>query len=125
MELELAGDPRTMEQIARTLSTAWGVPVTAPSMSLEEALAAGMPTWGAGHEWNNAVLQPARPEFARELDIPVTTFAEWADEQPAPVSGQCPASTPSTMGPASTARQRTRAGDSPVRSTRRGGRSQR
>ncbi len=87
VELELAGDLRTMEQIAQTLSAAWGVPVTAPSMSLEEALDAGMPTWGTGHEWNNAVLQPARPEFARELGIPVTTFAEWADEQLTPVSG--------------------------------------
>ncbi|WEH38049.1 NmrA/HSCARG family protein [Streptomyces sp. NBC_01218] len=87
VELELAGDLRTMEQIAQTLSAAWGVPVTAPSMSLEEALDAGMPKWGAGHEWNNAVLQPARPEFARELGIPVTTFAEWADEQLTPVSG--------------------------------------
>ncbi|MEU4047479.1 NmrA family NAD(P)-binding protein [Streptomyces antibioticus] len=87
VELELAGDLRTMEQIAQTLSAAWGVPVTAPSMSLEEALDAGMPTWAAGHEWNNAVLQPARPELARELGIPVTTFAEWADEQPTPVSG--------------------------------------
>ncbi|OSC69645.1 NmrA family protein, partial [Streptomyces sp. 4F] len=49
VELELAGDLRTMEQIAQTLSAAWGVPVTAPSMSMEEALDAGMPTWGAGH----------------------------------------------------------------------------
>ncbi|MYT69630.1 MULTISPECIES: NmrA/HSCARG family protein [unclassified Streptomyces] len=85
VELELAGDLRTMEQIAQTLSAAWGVPVTAPSMNLEEALAAGMPTWGAGHEWNNVVLQPARPEFAQELGIPVTTFTEWANEQAAPV----------------------------------------
>ncbi len=50
--------------------------MTAPSMSLSEALDAGMPAWGgAGHEWNNAVLQPARPESAQELGIPVTTFA--------------------------------------------------
>ncbi|WP_416971197.1 NmrA/HSCARG family protein [Streptomyces sp. 4F14] len=81
VELELAGDLRTMTQVAETLSVAWGVPVTAPSMSLEQALAAGMPGWGAGHEWVNAVLPPARPEFARELGIPLTTFAEWADEQ--------------------------------------------
>ncbi|MFC8665796.1 NmrA family NAD(P)-binding protein [Streptomyces sp. NPDC057199] len=87
VELELAGDLRTMEQIAQTLSAAWGVPVTAPSMNMEEALDAGMPKWGAGHEWNNVVLQPARPEFARELGIPLTTFAEWADEQLTPVSG--------------------------------------
>ncbi|MEU3416093.1 NmrA/HSCARG family protein [Streptomyces sp. NPDC006658] len=87
VELELAGDLRTMEQVAQTLSAAWGVPVTAPSMSLREALDAGMPKWGAGHEWNNVVLQPARPEFAQELGIPLTTFAEWADEQLTPVSG--------------------------------------
>ncbi|MFF0747201.1 NmrA/HSCARG family protein [Streptomyces sp. NPDC004111] len=86
VELELAGDLRTMAQIAQTLSAAWDVPVTAPSMTVEEALAAGMPMWGAGHEWNNVVLQPARPAFARELGIPLTTFAEWASEQLTPVS---------------------------------------
>jgi uncharacterized protein YbjT (DUF2867 family) len=87
VELELAGDLRTMEQIAQTLSAAWGVPVSAPSMSLQKALDAGMPKWGAGHEWNNMILQPARPGFAEELGIPITTFAEWADEQLTPVSG--------------------------------------
>ncbi|MFF8918943.1 NmrA/HSCARG family protein [Streptomyces sp. NPDC015032] len=81
VELELAGDRLTMTQIAQTLSAVWGMPVVAPSMSVEEALAAGMPTWGAGHEWNNAVSQPARPEFARALGIPLTTFADWAREQ--------------------------------------------
>ncbi|WP_405386263.1 NmrA family NAD(P)-binding protein [Streptomyces sp. NBC_01102] len=80
VELELAGELLTMNEIARTLSTAWGVPVSAPSMSLEEALAAGMPTWGAGHVWSNAVVQPARPEFALALGIPLTTFATWARE---------------------------------------------
>ncbi|MFB6634700.1 NmrA/HSCARG family protein [Streptomyces sp. NPDC056362] len=88
VELELAGELRTMEQIAGILTTAWGVRVTAPSMDVAEALAAGMPAWGAGHEWNNAVLQPARPELARELGIPLTTFAEWAAQEPAPASGQ-------------------------------------
>ncbi|WP_424217337.1 NmrA family NAD(P)-binding protein (plasmid) [Streptomyces sp. BI20] len=81
VELELAGDLLTMRQVAQTLSTAWGVPVTAPAMSLREALDAGMPTWGAGHDWNNAVLQPARPAFARELGIPLTTLAAWANER--------------------------------------------
>ncbi|MFH8337886.1 NmrA family NAD(P)-binding protein [Streptomyces sp. AM6-12] len=79
VELELAGDLRTMAQIAQTLSAAWGVPVSAPSMSLVEALDAGMP-----------VLQPARPECAQKLGIPTTTFAEWADEQLAAVSGHEP-----------------------------------
>ncbi|MFE2374253.1 NmrA family NAD(P)-binding protein [Streptomyces sp. NPDC059398] len=80
VELELAGDRLTMRQIAETLSAVWGVPVVAPSMSLEEALAAGMPSWGAGHEWTNAFGHPARPEFARRLGIPLTTFATWARE---------------------------------------------
>ncbi|MFH8491297.1 NmrA family NAD(P)-binding protein [Streptomyces longisporoflavus] len=80
VELELAGDRLTMKQIAQTLSATWGVSVNAPSMNVEEALAAGMPAWGAGHEWNNAVTQPARPEFARALGLPLTTFADWARE---------------------------------------------
>ncbi|MFF7254894.1 NmrA family NAD(P)-binding protein [Streptomyces microflavus] len=80
VELELAGELLTMEEIARTLSTAWGVPVEAPTMSLDEALAAGMPAWGAGHVWSNAITQPARPELALALGIPVTTFATWARE---------------------------------------------
>ncbi|MFF1692247.1 NmrA/HSCARG family protein [Streptomyces sp. NPDC058257] len=86
VELELAGDLLTMTQIAQRLSAAWGVTVTPPSMSLEEALAAGMPMWGAGHEWTNEVLAPARPEFARALGIPPTTFADWAHEHLTPVS---------------------------------------
>ncbi|MBT2895595.1 NmrA family NAD(P)-binding protein [Streptomyces sp. McG3] len=79
VELELAGDRLTMEQVAGVLSTAWGVPVEAPSMDLDEALAAGMPAWGAGHLWSNAITQPARPGLAVELGIPVTSFAAWAD----------------------------------------------
>ncbi|WP_113703889.1 NmrA/HSCARG family protein [Nonomuraea lactucae] len=85
VELELAGDRLTMTQIAQTLSAVWGVPIAAPSMSLAEALAAGMPMWGAGHEWNNVVRQPARPEFALALGIPVTTFADWARKHLTPV----------------------------------------
>ncbi|MFE2296141.1 NmrA family NAD(P)-binding protein [Streptomyces sp. NPDC059452] len=80
VELELAGDLLTMEEVARTLSAAWNVRVEAPTMSLDEALAAGMPTWGAGHLWSNAVTQPARPELARALGIPVTTFAAWTHD---------------------------------------------
>ncbi|WP_405187928.1 NmrA family NAD(P)-binding protein [Streptomyces anulatus] len=78
VELELAGDRLTMEQVAEVLSAVWGVPVEAPSMELDEALAAGMPAWGAGHLWSNAITQPARPEFATELGIAVTSFADWA-----------------------------------------------
>ncbi|MEU6767751.1 NmrA/HSCARG family protein [Streptomyces sp. NPDC046853] len=78
VELELAGDRLTMRQIAQVLTEVWGVPVAAPTMRVEEALAAGMPSWGAGHVWNNAVVQPARPEYARALGITPTPFADWA-----------------------------------------------
>ncbi|MCP2166276.1 hypothetical protein [Goodfellowiella coeruleoviolacea] len=49
-------------------------------MTEAEALAAGMPAMGASHEWLNVVGQPARPEFARDLGIPLTSFAQWARE---------------------------------------------
>ncbi len=78
VELELASERLTMKQIAQVLAEVWGVPVAAPTMSLEEALAAGMPSWGAGHGWTNTVGAPARPEYARALGIPLTPFAEWA-----------------------------------------------
>ncbi|NEA44695.1 NmrA family NAD(P)-binding protein [Streptomyces sp. SID11385] len=76
--LDLAGDRLTMRQIAETLSAQWGIPVTAPAMTLEEALAAGMPAWGAGHVMNNAAPQPAHPEAAHTLAVPTTPFATWS-----------------------------------------------
>ncbi|MFJ4439542.1 NmrA family NAD(P)-binding protein [Streptomyces sp. NPDC088923] len=78
LELDLAGDRLTMRQIAETLSTQWGTRVTAPAMTVEEALAAGMPAWGAGHLMNNAATQPAHPETAHALDIPTTPFPTWS-----------------------------------------------
>jgi hypothetical protein len=32
---------------------------------------------GASHEWLNVAGQPARPEFARALGLPLTSFEEW------------------------------------------------
>ncbi|MDN3355150.1 NmrA/HSCARG family protein [Actinomadura sp. DC4] len=80
VELELASDHLSMTEIAEVLSQALGVRLPAPDMTVEEALAAGMPPMGASHEWLNAVAQPARPEYARALGIPLTTFGEWAQE---------------------------------------------
>ncbi|PZG12739.1 NmrA family NAD(P)-binding protein [Nonomuraea aridisoli] len=81
VELELAGDHLTMTGIAEILSRAWGVELTAPDMTLEEAVAAGMPGPGVtSHEFLNVVGQPARPEYARALGIPLTTFEEWAHQ---------------------------------------------
>ncbi|WP_262701826.1 MULTISPECIES: NmrA/HSCARG family protein [Streptomyces] len=78
VELELAGDRMTMTRVAEVLSEVTGAELTVPSMTVDEALAAGMPQWGLGHEWTNTVSQPARPEFARALGLPITSFAEWA-----------------------------------------------
>ncbi|MFE1959336.1 hypothetical protein [Streptomyces sp. NPDC059479] len=55
-----------------------GVELTAPSLSLAEAVAQGMPEWGVAHEWQNQVGSPARPEYARALGLPTTDFRTWA-----------------------------------------------
>lgn len=78
VELELASDFLTMAEIAEVLSSVLGTPLTAPDMTVEQAVAAGMPPMGASHEWLNVVGQPGRPEFARELGLPLTGFADWA-----------------------------------------------
>jgi uncharacterized protein YbjT (DUF2867 family) len=80
VELELAGDHLSMTEIAEVLSRALGRPVTAPDLTEEEALAAGMPAMGATHEWMNVVPQPARPEYARAFGIPLTSFEAWAQK---------------------------------------------
>ncbi|ARQ71170.1 NmrA family NAD(P)-binding protein [Streptomyces marincola] len=80
VELELAGDHLSMTRIADVLSRVLGVRLSAPDMTEEQARAAGMPDMGASHEWMNAVGQPARPHFARELGLPLTDFETWARE---------------------------------------------
>ncbi|MGW3953523.1 NmrA family NAD(P)-binding protein [Streptomyces sp. NPDC004752] len=78
VELELASDYLTMSDIAETLSRVLGTELTAPDMTLEEATAAGMPAMGTGHDRMNETGQPARPEYARALGIPLTGFEQWA-----------------------------------------------
>ncbi|HEV7647695.1 MAG TPA: NmrA/HSCARG family protein [Actinophytocola sp.] len=78
VELELASDYLSMTEIAEVLSRALGTPLSAPDMTEQQALAAGMPAMGAAHEWLNVVGQPGRPQYARDLGIPLTTFDEWA-----------------------------------------------
>ncbi|MGW7538416.1 NmrA/HSCARG family protein [Amycolatopsis sp. NPDC054798] len=79
VELELASDYRSMKEIAPILSRVLGVPLAVPDMTVEEALAAGMPPMGFSHQMLNEIGQPARPGFARELGIPLTAFEEWAE----------------------------------------------
>lgn len=80
VELELAGDYLPMTRIAEILSDVLGTHLPAPDMTEAEAFAAGMPPMGASHEWMNIAGQPARPEFARELGLPLTGFETWARE---------------------------------------------
>lgn len=80
VEIELAGDYLSMTDIAAALSGVVGVELSPPDMTEDEALAAGMPPMGASHEWLNAVGQPARPQYARDLGIPLTTFATWLQD---------------------------------------------
>ncbi|MEU7694398.1 NmrA/HSCARG family protein [Microbispora sp. SCL1-1] len=86
VELELAGDFLSMKEIAAVLSRALGVPLEAPDMTLEQAKAAGMPDMGIAHAYMNVRTQPARPEFARDLGLPVTSFQEWAERNLSPTA---------------------------------------
>ncbi|WP_326950420.1 NmrA family NAD(P)-binding protein [Amycolatopsis sp. NBC_01307] len=79
VELELASERRTMAGVAEVLSRVYGVKITAPDMTSAEAVAAGAPAFTVRHEWTNEIGHPARPEFARALGIPLTSFADWAD----------------------------------------------
>ncbi|MDJ1133944.1 NmrA/HSCARG family protein [Streptomyces iconiensis] len=80
VELELASDYLPMTEVAEVLSRALGRRLTAPDMTEEEAVAAGMPPMGASHQWLNVAGQPARPQYARDLGIPLTSFENWALE---------------------------------------------
>jgi len=82
VELELAGDNLSMAEIAAVLSRVTGAALDAPDLTLDEALAAGMPPYAAGpHERLNVVGQPARPEFAQALGLRLLTFEDWARAQ--------------------------------------------
>ncbi|SNY46814.1 NmrA/HSCARG family protein [Paractinoplanes atraurantiacus] len=75
-ELELASDYLSLTEIAGAM----GMP--APDMTEQEALAGGMPPYAVrSNQLMNEVPQPARPEFARALGIPLTPFTKWASEK--------------------------------------------
>ncbi|SDS94058.1 NmrA/HSCARG family protein [Microlunatus soli] len=78
VELELASDYLTMSRIAEILSRVLGTPLAAPDMTEQQAFAAGMPAMGASHAHMNVAGQPARPEYATKLGIPLTSFEAWA-----------------------------------------------
>ena len=81
VEMELAGDRLNMRQIAVVLSEVTGIPLSAPKLTADEAIAQGMmPVLVFGQEWTNDVPAPARPEFAHTLGLPTTSFASWAHQ---------------------------------------------
>jgi uncharacterized protein YbjT (DUF2867 family) len=80
IELELASDYLSMTEIAEVLSRVLGTRLSAPDLTEEEALAAGLPEMGTTHEWLNVVGQPGRPHFAKDLGLPLTSFDAWAQE---------------------------------------------
>ncbi|GAB3447281.1 NmrA family NAD(P)-binding protein [Actinophytocola sediminis] len=80
LELEFASDYLSMTEIASVLSRVLGTPLSAPDMTEQEAIAAGMPPMGATHEWLNRTGQPGRPRYASDLGLPLTSFDTWADE---------------------------------------------
>ncbi|MEW1677224.1 NmrA family NAD(P)-binding protein [Streptomyces noursei] len=86
VELELASDYLSMTEIAEVLSRALGTQLSAPDMTEEEAIAAGMPAMGATHEWLNVTGQPGRPQYARDLGIPLTGFEEWTRQHMRPTA---------------------------------------
>lgn len=80
VELELASELLTLTEIAEVLSRHLGAELIAPDLTPEEAVAAGMPDMGFAQAHANEFPQPARPEFARALGIPVTPFDRWAHD---------------------------------------------
>lgn len=86
VELELASDYLSMTEIAEVLSRVLDTRLSAPDMTEEEALSAGMPAMGAGHEWLNVAGQPGRPHYASDLGIPLTSFEQWAQEHMRPTA---------------------------------------
>lgn len=80
VELELASDHPTMEQVAQTFSRVFGTAMEAPVMTEEEMLDAGThPGWTRAQDLLATVGYPARPENARAFGIPLTSFAEWVE----------------------------------------------
>ncbi|MET9826521.1 NmrA family NAD(P)-binding protein [Streptomyces sp. NPDC006349] len=86
VELELASDYLSMTEIAEVLSRVLDTRLSAPDMTEEEALSAGMPAMGAGHEWLNVAGQPGRPHYASDLGIPLTSFEQWTQEHMRPTA---------------------------------------
>ncbi|OAH12771.1 NmrA/HSCARG family protein [Streptomyces jeddahensis] len=77
-ELELAGDVLSFRDIAQVLSQVLAAKIELP-ISPEHARAEGlMAELFQAQQYMSAHPAPARPKFAANLGIPMTTFHEWA-----------------------------------------------
>ena len=78
VELELAGDRRSLRSAVELLNTAWGTSITLPE-SRTAAIADGLADpFVQSQTYLSASPAPARPEFAQALGITVTSLEEWA-----------------------------------------------
>ncbi|MFC8528097.1 NmrA family NAD(P)-binding protein [Nocardia sp. NPDC057227] len=78
VELELAGDLLTFREAAALLAAARGGTLALPD-SPEDAVARGLPAeFARSQRYMTAHTAPARPEFARALGLPTTSFRDWA-----------------------------------------------
>jgi uncharacterized protein YbjT (DUF2867 family) len=76
--LELAGDLRTFREAAAILGEVLGTTITVPE-SPEQARADGLADhFATSQQLMTTHPAPARPEFARELGLPTTSFEAWA-----------------------------------------------
>lgn len=77
--IELAGDLRTLPQVAAILAEVKGAPVAARTLDAETLVARGQnPGWVETQEWMNVVNYPARPEAMRQWGLTSTSFTDWA-----------------------------------------------
>lgn len=79
MDVELAGDMRTMTEVAAILSEVTGRTITAPVLTPQEAVEHGLPPFMINAiEQINENGSPARPEIPQALGLPTTDFRTWA-----------------------------------------------
>jgi uncharacterized protein YbjT (DUF2867 family) len=79
-EIELAGDAKTIEEIAAIFSHATGRNISSTSMSPAEIIARGQfPGWVNSQEWSNEVPYPATPAEALAFGLKPVDLAAWAE----------------------------------------------
>jgi uncharacterized protein YbjT (DUF2867 family) len=78
VELELASEVLTLREAVRTLNDVWGTEIVLPD-SVEQAVAWGAPEhYVVSQQFVTEHPSPARPDDARALGLPTTSFADWA-----------------------------------------------